>query len=135
MKSTASFIALAVLLTSAVIPISYLMSKKTIQGTWNVSYQESKATSKIEIKEKQGKLVGYMTQYVDEKGKKQQFKELCLTNFSFTPKKVTAIYKMTYEGKKYEVEAEFKLLNANKMEVTYSYYGYKMKENWVRDLD
>lgn len=110
-------------------------SKNTVSliGKWKVVYKSLNGSVVYHIK-KEGKIYNAFTYEVqDENGygeKVPLVKTLVIK--SFDGKKGKGIYKVEFEGKKYDVPCKINLKDDNTFQLSYNYYGYKDTEVWKR---
>ncbi|MGB0891127.1 MAG: hypothetical protein ACPGUU_02160 [Flavobacteriaceae bacterium] len=106
----------------------------SLAGKWKVNYKSLKGSVVYNMK-KEGKLYNAFTYEIqDENGygeKVPAVKTLIIK--SFDGKKGKGIYKIEYEGKKYDVPCRIKLVDVNTFQLSYNYYGYKDTEVWKKE--
>ncbi len=98
-------------------------------GYWEVQYQDPTVKVVYELKQEQGVIKGYSVQLEDEDGNTMRDNTLTILINSVSDKTSKAKYFMEYEGEKYEVNCELKI-EANKLILTYSYFGFDEQEVW-----
>ena len=105
----------------------------SLQGKWNVEFVGEKEKAIYEIKKVDDKLKGYAILWIDEDGKKYADQSLVLNNITWNGQKGKADYKLEYKGDILEMEAKFEKVTKDKIKVSYSYWGYKGEEIWIRN--
>lgn len=104
-----------------------------LEGKWKVTYKSLNGSVVYHIK-KEGKFYNAFTYEIkDENGygeKVPAVKTLIIK--SFDGKKGKGIYKIEFEGKKYDVPCKINLIDENSFQLSYDYYGYKDTEVWEK---
>lgn len=98
-------------------------------GYWEVQYEDPTVKVVYELKQEQGVIKGYSVQLEDEDGNTMRDNTLAILINSVSDKTTKARYFMEYKGEKYEVNCELKI-EANKLILTYSYFGFDEQEVW-----
>lgn len=106
--------------------------ESSMVGKWKVEYVGEKDSGVYEFKSSGKKVLGYVIEYIDEKGNKSTERELVMKELEFDGKKGEGIYVVDYEGERHEMDCKLKYVNANKLKVSYSYWGYSGEEIWTR---
>ena len=102
-------------------------------GKWKVTYKSLKGSVVYNIKKEGKSFNAYTNEIQDENGygeKVPSVKTLIIK--SFDGKKGKGIYKIEFEGKKYDVPCKVKLVDENTFQLSYDYYGYKDTEVWKK---
>ncbi len=114
---------------------NYKQATDYIIDKWKVTYssEEYKGSIIYEIK-KVGKIFeAYTYQYEDENGYSQKAEGAkTLTIESFDGYKGKGIYKIEYEGEKYDIACQIDMVDENTFKLSYDYYGYSDVETWKR---
>lgn len=102
---------------------------------WKVSYNGKAFKGFIiyEIKKEGKTFEAYTYQYEDENGhteKAEGAKTLVIE--SFDGYKGIGIYKVEYEGEKYDIACQIDMVDENTFKLSYDYYGYSDVETWKR---
>ena len=100
-------------------------------GYWYVTYEELEVGVTYEFREEESVINAYSIEVYDKDENKMDDNTLAMTIKSFDTDRGKADYFIEYEGEKYEVESALKLIG-NKLEISYSYYGYEGKEVWEK---
>jgi hypothetical protein len=110
----------------------YAQKEDMLLGKWNVKYEDSKETAIYEIVKDGSEFKGYSIQYTDEKGVLHKEKELIFPDITFDGNSGESEYKVTYEGKLYNIDGKFTLKDPTTIILSYSYWGYKGREVWTK---
>ncbi|WP_234859087.1 hypothetical protein [Aquimarina aquimarini] len=106
-----------------------------IIGKWKVAYNDKNFKGAIvyDLK-KEGKIFNaYTYQYQDEHGNAEKAENIkTLTIKKFDGYQGKGIYKIEYEGKKYDIECQIDIVDENTFSLSYDYYGYSDIETWKR---
>lgn len=102
---------------------------------WKVNYNSSAYDGSIiyEIK-KEGKVFNaYTYQYEDKNGNAQKAEGAkTLIIKSFDGYKGKGIYKIEYEGERFDIACQIDMVDENTFKLSYDYYGYADIETWKR---
>lgn len=114
---------------------NYKQETDYIIDKWKVTYssEEFKGSIIYEIKKVGNIFEAYTYQYEDENGHPQKAEGAkTLTIKSFDGYKGKGIYKIEYEGEKYDIECQIDMVDENTFKLSYDYYGYGDVETWKR---
>ncbi len=114
---------------------SYNEETDYIIDKWKVAYNSSDFSGSIiyDIR-KEGKVFNaYTYQYEDKNGNIQKAEDAkVLMIKSFDGYKGIGIYKIEYEGEKYDIDCQIDMVDENTFKLSYDYYGYSDVETWKR---
>lgn len=116
-------------------PTNYNAETDYITGKWKVTYDSEAFKGAIIYNlKKEGKTFNaYTFQYEDENGYSQKAEGFnILTIKKFDGYQGTGIYKLEYEGEKYDVACQIDMVDENTFKLSYDYYGYSDVETWKR---
>ncbi|MEM9546446.1 MAG: hypothetical protein AAGA77_10770 [Bacteroidota bacterium] len=104
-------------------------------GTWKVKYTSEEFTGAVVYKiKKEGSVYNaYTYRYEDENGYSEKAEEIkSLTIKPFSGNSAKGMYRIAYEGEKYEVECQIKKISDTSFSLSYDYYGYSDTETWKK---
>ncbi|MEN0048919.1 MAG: hypothetical protein AAF806_17780 [Bacteroidota bacterium] len=109
-------------------------SNSSLIDKWETTYEVEgeKINIVYQFKNNNETLLCHTLFLSDDKGNREAYDSVVMTNIRFNGEKGKAQYLFQYEEKTYEVEAFLHLTNANTLEVSYSYYGYADTELWQK---
>ncbi|OSY87436.1 hypothetical protein WH52_11200 [Tenacibaculum holothuriorum] len=108
-------------------------SKVMLSGKWKVAYKDLGGAMVYNIKKEGTIFNAYTYEVQDENGYGEKVSPLkTLIIKSFNKKNGKGIYKISYEGKKYDVPCKIKFLNKSTFELSYDYYGQSGVETWKK---
>lgn len=107
---------------------------QSLAGQWESRYEleGEKFEIAFEFKDDKGALQCHTLFLRDDQGNTENYDSIAMTDIQWKDKKGKAQYFFEYEGETYEVEASLHLVDANTLEVQYSYYGYSETEIWKK---
>lgn len=106
-----------------------------ITGKWKVNYnsKEFKGAIIYNLLKEGKKFNAYTHKYLDENGYAQKAgntKAVIIT--SFDGYKGRGIYKIEYEGEKYDVKCNIDMVDENTFKLSYDHYSYSDVETWKK---
>ena len=109
-------------------------SDHSLIGNWQSLYEVEGEKIRVDyqFRDEGKKLLCYAVLFKDDAGNAEAANTVVMSNIDFENQKGKAQYVFQYEGETYEVEAALHLVNAQTLEVHYSYYGYADTEIWKR---
>lgn len=111
------------------------LSVKDITGKWKVVYnsEEFKGSIIYNLINENNLINAYTWEYQDENGNREKAaNEIALIIQKFDGSNGKGSYNIMYEGKKYDVDCEIKIINKTTFELSYDYYGYGDTETWKK---
>ena len=106
-----------------------------IINKWKVTYNSSEFNGSIiyEIKKEGNVFNAYTYQYEDKNGNAQKAEGAkILIIKSFDGYKGKGIYKIEYEGERFDIDCQIDMVDENTFKLSYDYYGYNDIETWKR---
>ncbi|CAL2104552.1 conserved protein of unknown function [Tenacibaculum sp. 190130A14a] len=106
----------------------------SLVGKWKVVYKNLNGSVIYNIK-KEGKTYNAFTYEVQDEngyGEKVPSVKTLIVKY-FNGKKGKGIYKVEFEGKKYDIPCKINLKDNSTFLLSYDYYGYKDTEVWKRE--
>ncbi|MEL6635625.1 MAG: hypothetical protein AAFW73_08120 [Bacteroidota bacterium] len=109
-------------------------SDHSLIGKWQSLYEVEGEKIRVDyqFKNEREKLGCYAVLFKDDAGNEEAANTVVMSSIDFENQRGKAQYLLQYEGETYEVEATLRLINAQTLEVHYSYYGYADTETWKR---
>ncbi|MBV6644271.1 MAG: hypothetical protein KI790_02415 [Cyclobacteriaceae bacterium] len=103
-------------------------------GKWLADYEMDGEEFSIvyEFKSVNGQLVCYALSIRNSSNETEPMNILVMNDIQFLNGEGTANYMIEYAKENYEVEAELEMPNPDKLNVSYSYYGFGDDEVWER---
>ncbi|TKG89228.1 hypothetical protein EYV94_25895 [Puteibacter caeruleilacunae] len=109
----------------------FAQKETSLIGRWKVKMEGTDEDSVIEFRNN-GKVNGYIVEYTDESGNKQEAFEKAVTDITFNGEKGKCRYSFEWEDESYEVDAKLMMKKSGIIEVSYRYEGYTLKETWTK---
>ena len=116
-------------------PVEPGMTITDLLGTWKVTYNSDEFVGAIiyELKKENGVIKAFTREYQDENGYGEKAgNEVALIVKEFDGSKGKGQYNITYEGEKYSIDCDIKIINKITFELSYDYYGYGDTETWKK---